>query len=80
MLFPGGASYLTVPNGYAAAGAILYQLAIELNEKGDYFPIWGTCLGFELITFLAAGQKELRSSCSATNIKLPLEFMSGKKL
>lgn len=25
----------------------IIDLAKEANDKGDYFPIWGTCLGFE---------------------------------
>lgn len=25
----------------------LLDWAIEANEKGDYFPVWGTCLGYE---------------------------------
>ena len=25
----------------------LLRLAKEANDNGDYFPIWGTCLGFE---------------------------------
>jgi gamma-glutamyl hydrolase len=31
------------------AGAYLLKLAIEANDKGDYFPVWGVCLGYELI-------------------------------
>ena len=25
----------------------MINLAIEANNNGDYFPVWGTCLGFE---------------------------------
>lgn len=25
----------------------MLNLAIEANEKGDFFPVWGTCLGFQ---------------------------------
>ena len=27
----------------------MLNLAIESNKKGDYFPIWGTCLGLEVM-------------------------------
>jgi len=30
------------------------NLAIEANDKGDYFPVWGTCLGFELLLLASA--------------------------
>ncbi|XP_049777986.1 gamma-glutamyl hydrolase-like isoform X1 [Schistocerca cancellata] len=74
LLFPGGASYFTNTDGYAAAGEILYNLTVGLNENGDYFPLWSTCLGFELMLYLAAGQREHRCSCSANDVALPLEF------
>ena len=32
----------------------LWSLALDANDKGDYFPVWGTCLGFETISVLAA--------------------------
>ena len=22
--------------------------ALEANDKGDYFPVWGTCMGFQV--------------------------------
>jgi len=28
-----------------SAGYLLDK-AIAANDKGDYFPVWGTCLGF----------------------------------
>jgi hypothetical protein len=27
----------------------MINLAIEANKNNDYFPIWGTCLGLEVI-------------------------------
>ena len=47
---------------------------MEMNEQGDYFPLWGTCLGFELLTYLAAGGREHRAHCFSTSQALPLEF------
>lgn len=31
-----------------------WQWALESNERGDYFPVQGTCLGMELITLLVS--------------------------
>ncbi len=28
------------------------QYAIQQNDKGNVFPIWGTCLGHQLLGFL----------------------------
>ncbi|KAL4707705.1 hypothetical protein ACJJTC_014886 [Scirpophaga incertulas] len=77
VLFPGGATYFNQSNGYADAGQHIYEIAIEMNLAGEYFPIFGTCLGFELLIILASGQREPenRVRCySYTN--LPLDFTS----
>jgi gamma-glutamyl hydrolase len=47
---------------------------MEMNEREQYFPLWGTCLGFELLTYLSAGGDEHRAHCSSTNQALPLVF------
>ncbi|XP_066997271.2 gamma-glutamyl hydrolase B isoform X2 [Anabrus simplex] len=80
ILFPGGATLFTNPAGYAAAGAYLYEYAVKLNNKGNYFPLWGTCLGFELITYLSASQKEIRCNCSALDQASPLNFRPGFRM
>ncbi|XP_023951532.2 gamma-glutamyl hydrolase A-like isoform X2 [Bicyclus anynana] len=76
VLFPGGATYLNQSNGYADAAQHIYELAQELNDAGDYFPIFGTCLGFQLLVILASGRgpKENRISCRSYE-NLPLNFI-----
>ncbi len=34
---------------YTKAGRTLIELAIEINDSGTYFPVYGVCLGFELM-------------------------------
>lgn len=41
VLFPGGGLWFNTTLGYAEAGRYIYDIARELNEAGDYFPIWG---------------------------------------
>ncbi|XP_015122693.1 gamma-glutamyl hydrolase [Diachasma alloeum] len=74
VLFPGGNSLFGISGGYSEAGQIIYRIASEMNNRGDYFPIWGTCLGFELLTYLAANGEEHRTKCSSNNQILPLVF------
>ena len=31
---------------FAESGKVIYDYAIEKYKKGNYFPIWGTCMGF----------------------------------
>lgn len=78
MLFPGGATWFNETGGYGDTGQILYDLALTLNRKGDYYPIFGICLGMELLAQVAIGGKEIRSDCSAKKLAIPLEFESGK--
>ncbi|CAH0729721.1 unnamed protein product, partial [Brenthis ino] len=67
VLLPGGATYFNNSNGYADAGQHIYEIAQELNDAGDYFPIFGTCLGFELLIILASGRgkEENRIGCKS---------------
>lgn len=79
MLFPGGATWFNETGGYGDTGQILYDLAVEINRKGVYYPILGICLGMELLAQVAIGGQEIRSYCSATKLALPLDFEKGCK-
>ncbi|XP_063062662.1 gamma-glutamyl hydrolase-like isoform X2 [Engraulis encrasicolus] len=72
VLFPGGGVSL-VSSGYAKAAGIFYKLAIEAASQGDYFPVWGTCLGFEQLLLLTCGE-DLLSHTNTTGVSLPLKF------
>ena len=64
-------------SGYSKAGSILYELAIEANNNGDFFPVWGTCLGFELLLYLSAAKRNYLTSCESYNRASQLKFLSG---
>lgn len=55
----------------------IYKILVEMNERGDYFPLWGTCLGFELFSFYSSNLTEHRDRCSAVFVTLPLVFAPG---
>ncbi|VVD01306.1 unnamed protein product [Leptidea sinapis] len=83
VLFPGGATFFNQSDGYADAAQHIYEIAQELNDTGDYFPIFGTCLGFQLIIILASGRGKVenRADCySYTNLLLIFssDFRSSK--
>ncbi|XP_049779770.1 gamma-glutamyl hydrolase B-like [Schistocerca cancellata] len=65
------------PGGYGEAGAHIYEVAKEMNRQGDYFPLWGTCLGMELLAHVSAGRRELRADCWASNLAMPLNLCPG---
>lgn len=58
---------------FAHIAEFYFRLAIKANDEGDYFPIWGTCLGLQLLTVLVAGEN-LLSRTIAENVSYPLNF------
>uniref|UniRef100_A0A8C5R1Y9 folate gamma-glutamyl hydrolase n=1 Tax=Leptobrachium leishanense TaxID=445787 RepID=A0A8C5R1Y9_9ANUR len=74
ILFPGGAVDL-LTSDFARTAGIFFKLATESTSDGKDFPIWGTCMGFQVLTALAAG-KNLLERMSAVNISLPLNLVN----
>jgi gamma-glutamyl hydrolase len=77
LLFPGGDTPLTdFSSQFMKTAHLFYLLAINANDNGDVFPLWGTCLGFQLLSVLAAGTPDvLCENCfDSENMPLPLNF------
>ncbi|XP_059837809.1 gamma-glutamyl hydrolase-like [Hypanus sabinus] len=72
VLFPGGGVNLRTSQ-YAKIASLFYDLAIQANNHGTYFPILGVCLGFEELTVLTSGQNLLVAT-NTKNVSLPLKF------
>lgn len=57
-LFTGGASSFFFANGsmtpYAATAQLVYDEVVSAAAAGESWPLWGTCLGHELIAVLGA--------------------------
>jgi len=58
VLIPGGSQYLKPGNLYFDTAELLFNLTLEANDKGDFFPLHGTCLGFEALAIFAAKNNE----------------------
>jgi gamma-glutamyl hydrolase len=83
VLFPGGSvpfSSTVGTGGYVDTGSFLLKLAKEANDKGEYFPVWGTCLGFEFMIFNEAQNADIMTSCNAWNVRNKLKFTAGIEL
>ncbi|BFF99760.1 gamma-glutamyl hydrolase B-like [Drosophila madeirensis] len=92
ILLPGGAIYIDeadvqsrpdLTNDCVRTAEIIYQLAMERNKKGndpeEYFPLWGTCLGMQLLLINAAQNRKLsanqvRTKCQRMKKALPVCF------
>merc|ERR1712215_218410 len=75
LLLPGGSAPPTGEGGYAVVGGLLYELAIQANDAGDTFPIWGTCNGFELLTVLSSRDLSRLTNCDSQDQAVPLNFL-----
>ena len=47
---------------YAAKGCYIYEKVKQFNDLGHFFPLWGTCLGSELLHVCANNQYETISN------------------
>lgn len=79
VLLPGGSTFFNHTNGYAESGAYVYKIAKRLNDNGIHFPLFGICLGFELLLYISNKNEEYRTSCSSTRQALPLNFTKGER-
>merc|ERR1711962_116120 len=75
LLLPGGSAPLTGPGGFAEVAELFFKWAKEANDEGDYFPIWGTCNGFEMLTVLSVKDDQSRlTDCYSEDQALPLHL------
>ena len=59
---------------YAALARMFLTMAVEENRKGGYFPVWGTCQGFQrLIQFFGSPLENLKSLRFATGTRFILQ-------
>ena len=78
ILFPGGNQGIDPSDIYTEEGETLWTLAKQANDRGDYYPIWGTCLGFEELAVLETRSSDVISlDVMATNLALPLQLTPG---
>lgn len=78
VLLPGGATWFNASNGYADAGRHILDIAMRLNDAGHAMPLWGTCLGMELLAYLTSTKGDPRAECYSQRQALHLEFEPGR--
>jgi gamma-glutamyl hydrolase len=74
LLFTGGGLDLALNSPYVQTANYIFDLA---QNQSDYFPIWGTCQGFQLLHILAAqNEAVLLSGFDSEDISWPLQYTS----
>jgi len=76
LLFTGGEINLFFNSSYVQTANTLYHMALKANQNGDYFPVWGTCLGFELICMLESQDQNIlsRNTFDSDGLSLALDM------
>jgi len=82
LLFPGGDASLwlektpTELSNLTLTAKKLLKWVIEANDNGDYFPVWGTCLGYESIV-IAFSENSTLDRFNSSNHTGNLTFLNN---
>eukprot|EP00299_Pterocystis_sp_00344_P010790 c4914_g1_i1.p1 GENE.c4914_g1_i1~~c4914_g1_i1.p1 ORF type:complete len:338 (+),score=79.95 c4914_g1_i1:26-1015(+) len=77
VLFTGGETVITnLGSQYMQTAGYLLNKTVEANVRGDYVPLWGTCMGLQTLSILAAQNASVltTSAFDSEDIMLPLNF------
>ena len=79
ILFTGGGNIIYNKSGeltnFAQKVCEIIAYAEELNDNGTYFPIWGTCQGYELLTACRSPKENIFSDYDSNpSISTTIEF------
>ncbi|KAJ7549004.1 hypothetical protein O6H91_07G036200 [Diphasiastrum complanatum] len=66
--------FTTLPRSYSSVWPA--QMALRANDEGDYFPVFGTCLGYELLSVIVSQDHHLMEEFKALAQPAPLLFSS----
>lgn len=79
ILFTGGGLSLEFNTTYYHTAKYLYKKVLNANDHGDYFPLWGTCQGFQLLNILTSDDWGIldRYAFNSENLSLPLDLYEG---
>jgi len=74
ILLPGGGVDFNSQPVYMNTLQTIWQLVIAANDAGDYFPLWGTCMGFQELVCLADNNFNILSQYDSENYTIPIQF------
>lgn len=75
LIFPGGGASLDADSPFYQAQHLMFNLTLQANDAGDFFPLWGTCMGFEALCIMAAQDHSvLEEGFDSENLPLALEL------
>ena len=73
--FPGGGS------AYPASAQYIYDRVVKANDKGDFMPLWGTCMGFQWLLISQSRNTNILDPKSGVfdsyNLSIPLDLTTA---
>jgi gamma-glutamyl hydrolase len=78
IFFPGGGS------GFPSSAQYMFDKVVAANDAGDFFPLWGTCMGFQWLLISATRNTNILDPSDGTqmdayNYSIPLDFTTESK-
>ncbi|KDD74766.1 hypothetical protein H632_c1088p1, partial [Helicosporidium sp. ATCC 50920] len=68
VLIPGGSQNLRPGNDFFDTVDLLFNLTLAANDAGDFFPMHGTCLGFEALAVAASRNHSILTHFDAEDL------------
>ena len=83
LYFPSGGAFAVTQKTYYDCCKKFLQLAMEENDNGNYFPVWGGCMGMQQMMIIGDGKDNLDNLLtrfdSFNNLLLPLDITEDGK-
>jgi gamma-glutamyl hydrolase len=77
VFFPGGSA------SFPKQAQYIYDKVVAANDAGDYFPLWGTCMGFQWLMIAQSRNSNIldpkNGQMDSYNLSIPLNFTSAAK-
>lgn len=77
IIFPGGGA------GFTTGAQYVFDSVVRMNDSGDFFPLLGTCMGFEWLLIAASKDANILDpkigQMDAYNYSIPLDFRENAK-
>jgi gamma-glutamyl hydrolase len=78
LYLPSGGAFASTQKSYYNCCKTFLQLAVAANNAGNYFPVWGGCMGMQQMMIIADGRDDIENFLetfdSMHNLCLPLIF------
>ena len=75
----GSTNLLSLRSPYMEAAGRLYRYALQMHSKGEVWPLWGTCMGLQVLSVLGANSSSvlLSNAFDSEGLSLPLRLTTA---